>query len=107
MQQFISVIAVGGLYVKAINGTVEKPAKLEIHQLPEAKTYVVKLSGQDIKDDYVIGTKTSVELHYNTMVMKTGSEKPEEIKISVHVTAMGRKGCLDRTPKPLNLSKLK
>ena len=80
---------------------------MEIHRLPEAKTYMVEISGQDIKDDYVIGTKTSVELHYNTMVMKTGSEKPEEIKISVHVTAMSENGCIDETPKPLKLSKLK
>lgn len=68
---------------------------------------MVEISGQEIKDDYVIGTKTSVELHYNTMVMKTGSEKPEEIEISVDVTAMSENGCLDKTSKPLKLSKLK
>lgn len=75
-----------------IDGTAEKPAKLEIQRLPEAKVYVVKISGQAIQDDYLIGAKTSLEFHYHSLVMKTGSEMPREIKIQVQVSAMNDEG---------------
>ena len=79
---------------------------MEIQHHPEAKTYVVEISGQDIRDDYLIGTKTSVELHYHTLVMKTGLEKPKEIEISVNVTALSDNGLINKTLKALKLSKL-
>ena len=75
-----------------IDGTAEKPAKLEIQRLPEAKVYVVKISGQVIHDDYLVGAKTSLEFHYHSLVMKKGSERPEEVKIQVEVSAMNDKG---------------
>lgn len=80
---------------------------MEIQYHPEAKTYVVEISGQDIRDDYLIGRKTSVELHYHTLVMKTGLEKSKEIEISVNVTALSDSGLISKTPKALKLSKLK
>ena len=87
-----------GLSLDVIDGTAEKPAKLEIQRLREAKVYVVKISGQAIQDDYLIGTKMSLEFHYHSLVMKTGSERPEEIKIQVEVSAMSDKGYkLDET----------
>ena len=52
----------------------------------------MKISGQDIQDDYLIGTKTSVEFHYHSLVMKTGSKQPEEIKVQVEVSALNDEG---------------
>ena len=81
-----------GLSVVFIDATIDKPAKLQIRRIPEAKVFLVKISGQDIQDDYLIGTKTSMEFHYHTLVMKTSSKKPEEIKVQVEVSALNGEG---------------
>lgn len=65
---------------------------MQIQRIPEAKVFLVKISGQDIKDDYLIGTKTSVEVHYHSLVMKTGSKQPDEIKVQVEVSALNDEG---------------
>lgn len=75
-----------------MDATIDKPAKLQIQRIPEAKLFLLKISGQDIQDDYLIGTKTSVEFHYHALVMKTGSKKPKEIKVQVEVSALNDEG---------------
>lgn len=85
-------VSAAGLSVGVMDATVDKPAKLQIRRLDEAKAYVVKVSGQDIQDDYLIGTQTSMEFHYHTLVMKAGLEYPEEIKVQVEVSAIDDQG---------------
>ena len=67
-------------------------SKLKIHHLRKVKQYVVKVSGQDILDDYFTGATTSLEIFYHTLQMKTASEKPKETKINVQVLALTDEG---------------
>ena len=53
---------------------------------------MVKVSGQDILDDYFTGATTSLEIFYHTLQMKTASEKPKETKINVQVLALTDEG---------------
>lgn len=67
-------------------------SKLKIHPLHKVKQYMVKVSGQDILDDYFTGVTTSLEIFYDTLRMKTSSDKPKETKINVQVLALTDEG---------------
>ncbi|KAM7440776.1 Hemicentin-1 [Porites harrisoni] len=76
-----------GLSFDIIDGS-----KLKIHPLHKVKQYMVKVSGQDILDDYFTGVTTSLEIFYDTLRMKTSSDKPKETKINVQVLALTDEG---------------
>ena len=67
-------------------------SKLKFHPLREAKQYMVKVSGPDVRDDYFTGATTSLEIFYHILQMKSASEKPKETKINVQVFALTDKG---------------
>ena len=58
-------------------------------------------------DEFVIGTGTSLEFHYHTLVLKKAESKPEKVDIDVEVTAMNDAGVVAKTPMLQKLSKLK
>ena len=76
-----------GLSLDIIDGS-----KLNIHPLGKVKQYIVKVSGEDILDDYFTGATTSLEIFYHTLRMKTSSGKPKETKINAQVFALTDEG---------------
>lgn len=87
------------LTLSGTDGTSEKPAKLEWEPLAGATYYVVNVDGSDIYRDTVIGARTSLEIHYNTLVMKS-DEQPGESEICAGVTAFSSNaGVLGKAPK--------
>ena len=76
-----------GLSFDIIDGS-----KLYIHPLGKVKQYIVKVSGEDILDDYLTGATTSLEIFYHALRMKISSEKPKETKINVQVFALTDEG---------------
>ena len=78
------------------NGNAQQPAKLEWSPVVGAKYYVLEIAGDDVRDDrnLAIGAKTSLEIHYNALVMKKADEKPEEMELRVYLSAMGGENAL-------------
>ncbi|XP_068733699.1 uncharacterized protein [Montipora capricornis] len=90
----------GEVTLRGIDGTPEKPAKLEWKPLAGAEYYVVNVNGSGIKGDSVIGITTSLEIHYNTLVMVKGDNFPRETEICAGVTAFSSKaGVIGKAPK--------
>lgn len=61
---------------------------MEWSPLVGTKYYVLKIGGDDVHDDLVIGARTSLEIHYHALVMKKADEKPEETEMRVYLSAM-------------------
>ena len=59
---------------------------------------MVKISGEDIRDDYLCGTQTSLEFYFNALVMKKPGDRPKETRICANVTAMNEAGVVGKTP---------
>ncbi|XP_068733700.1 roundabout homolog 2-like [Montipora capricornis] len=89
------------LTLSGIDGTTDKPAKLEWEPLTGATYYVVNVDGSDIYGDAVIGARTSLEIHYNTLVMLKGDvDPPRETEICADVTAFSSEaGVIGKAPK--------
>lgn len=66
---------------------------------PLAEYYVVKITGRDdVFDDIVlVGEKTSLEIHYNTLVTKKAEKRPEKIEVCPVVSAFGKGKVVGRT----------
>lgn len=92
-----SICLAVGLSFDVIDGS-----KLKIHPLHEVDQYMVKVSGQDIRDDFFIGNTKSLEIFYHTLQMKTDSEKPKETKIKVQVFALTDEGYKESPVKLLS-----
>ena len=87
------------------DGTEEDPASLGWSSEAKAKYYVVSITRKGvIRDDLVIGRKTSLELHYHTLVMENAGTKPEEIGVYADVSAMSDEKVIKKLPTQ-NLSK--
>lgn len=74
--------------------------------MADAEYYVVNFAGSHTVENVVIGTKTSVEIHYHALIMKNAEVKPKEIVICANVSAMSDTGVLAKTPTCKELSKL-
>lgn len=82
----------------AHDGTNQKPAKLNWEAVDGAEYYVVNITGDDILDDLVIGTKKSVEFHYHTLVMKKLEGMPDVTVIRAEVAAINDEQVIRKMP---------
>lgn len=71
-----------------VDGSDAVFATLKWNAVSEAEYYVVKVTGSNTRTDYVIGTTSSLEFHYNNLVTTDAGEKPDQIKIIAKVLAM-------------------
>ena len=82
---------------------------MEWEDVPGAQYYMVKITGNDILDDVTcrVGKQSSMDLHFNALVLKEAEKNLEETKVCVKVVALrADDDVLAKTPTCQSMSKL-
>lgn len=85
----------------AVTDGGENAGELKWPRVPNADAYLVKVTGNDLRDDTVcrVGNQTSLDFHYNSLVFKNAEKNREETTVCAKVVALdGNDDVIAKTP---------